>query len=194
MNGTGIVNHDVFLPGAEAGKTYFYRMQGSTAGGALYQSPVQTFALEGDAVTAPGGSRLPTGVGTNVAPSGEVTEVSSEFNAAWAGANAIDDNLASEWSSRGSGDDAFITIHLGEATAIAGIEYLTRSMADGSAITTTFTVVLDGGERLGPFDASSPAVPIVHAAYAEAQELRFEVENSTGSNTGAIEVWIFAPQ
>jgi hypothetical protein len=67
-------------------------------------------------------------------------------------------------------------------------------MADGSAITTTFTVVLDGGERLGPFDASSPAQPVVHAVDVEAQELRFEVENSTGGNTGAIEVRIFAPE
>ncbi len=194
MNGTGIINHDVFLPGAEAGKTYFYRVQGSTADGTLYQSPVQTFVLEGDAVTIPDGSELPAGVGANIAPNGEVTEVSSEFSAAWAGANAIDDDLATEWSSRGSGDDAFITIDLGEATAIAGVEYLTRSMADGSAITTTFTVVLDGGERLGPFEASTPAESLVHAVDVEAQELRFEVENSTGGNTGAIEVRVFAPE
>ncbi len=66
-------------------------------------------------------------------------------------------------------------------------------MADGSAITTTFSVVLDGGERLGPFEASTPASPLVHAIEVEAQELRFEVENSTGGNTGAIEVRVFAP-
>ena len=193
MNGTGIINHDVFLPGAEAGKTYYYRVQGSTADGTLYQSPLATFVLEGD-VAAAADPGQPARVGANIALTGDVTEVSSQFSEAWAGANAIDDDLTSEWSSRGSGDDAFITIDLGEPRAIAGVEYLTRSMADGSAITITFTVVPDGGERLGPFAASSPAEPAVHLVDVEAQELRFEVENSTGGNTGAIEVRVFAPQ
>ncbi len=194
MNGTGIINHDVFLPGAQAGTTYFFRVQGSTADGTLYQSPLETFELEGEPAVAAPGTELPSGLGANLALAGEVTEVSSEFSAAWAGANAIDDDLTTEWSSRGSGDDAFITIDLGESQPIAGVEYLTRSMVDGSAITTTFSVVLDGGERLGPFDASSPAVPTVHAINAEARQLRFEVENSTGGNTGAIEVRVFAPE
>ena len=194
MNGTGIINHDVFLPGAEAGKTYYYRVQGSTADGTLYQSPLATFVLEGDAVAAPGGGALPEGVGANIALAGTVTEVSSEFSDAWAGSNVIDDDLGSEWSSQGNGDDAFVTIDLGESRAVAAVEYLTRSMADGSAITTTFTVVVDGGERLGPFAASSLAQPAVHLVDVEARELRFEVENSTGGNTGAIEVRVFAPE
>lgn len=193
MSGTGIINHDVFLPGAEPGTTYYFRVQGSTADGTLYQSPLETFELEGEPAAAPSSS-LPGGLGANLAIDGEVTEVSSQFSDAWAGANAIDDDLSTEWSSQGSGDDAFIVVDLGAVQAIAGLEYLTRSMADGSAITTTFSVVLDGGERLGPFEASTPAESLVHAVDVEAQELRFEVENSTGGNTGAIEVRIFAPE
>lgn len=81
-----------------------------------------------------------------------------------------------------------------EVQAIAGVEFLTRSMADGTAITTTFTVIADGGEHLGPFEASTPAQPAVHVVDVEAQELRFDVENSTGGNTGAIEVRIYAPE
>ena len=55
MNGTGIVDHDVLLPGAEAGKTYFYRVQGSTADGTLYQSELATFTLPAAEDHAAGG-------------------------------------------------------------------------------------------------------------------------------------------
>ena len=43
MNGTGIVDHDVFLPGAIPGRTYFFQAQGSTADGTLYRSETATF-------------------------------------------------------------------------------------------------------------------------------------------------------
>jgi len=194
MNGTGIVAHDVFLPGAAAGSTYFYRVQGSTADGTLYQSPLATFTVQGDTAAAPGGAATPAPVGANLAPAGTVTAASSQFSDAWAGANAIDDDLTTEWSSLGSGDDAFITVDLGQSQPIGGVEYLTRSMADGSAITTTFTVIPDGGAPLGPFEASTPARPAIHLLDIQARELRFEVENSTGGNTGAIEVRVFAPE
>ena len=45
MNGTGIIDHDVVLPGAEAGKTYFFRVQGSTADGSQYRSELGTFEI-----------------------------------------------------------------------------------------------------------------------------------------------------
>jgi hypothetical protein len=193
MNGTGIIEHDVFLPGAEAGRTYYYRVQGSTADGTLYQSPLATFELAGEPVSAATAQR-PPGLGANLALDGTVTEVSSEFSDAWAASNAIDGDLTTEWSSRDNGDNAFITIDLGETRQVAGLEYLTRSMADGTAITTTFSVVVDGGERLGPFEASSPAAEVVIPVTVEGRTFRFEVDSSTGGNTGAIEVRIFAPE
>jgi F5/8 type C domain len=150
MNGTGIINHDVFLPGAEVGVTYFFRVQGSTADGTLYQSPLATFTLDGEPVVN-SGEPLPIDAGANLAPLGGISDVSSEFSTAWAASNAIDGDLSTEWSSAGDGDDAFITLDLGEVRAIAGVEYVTRSMADGSAITTVYSIVVDDGERLGPF-------------------------------------------
>ena len=36
MNGTGIIQHDVILPGARAGETYYFTVQGSTADGQLF--------------------------------------------------------------------------------------------------------------------------------------------------------------
>ncbi|MEA1902891.1 MAG: discoidin domain-containing protein [Actinomycetota bacterium] len=191
MNGTGIIDHDVFLPDAEPGVEYFYRVQGSTADGTFYQSELMTFVLPEP--EASGGSDDMVVHGDNLAPAATIAEVSSEFSSSWAAGNAIDDDLNTEWSSAGDGDDAFITIDLGAAMDVAGVEFLTRTMTDGSATTTTFYVVVDGGDRLGPFNAGNPADPSFNAAEFSGQVLRFEVESTTGGNTGAIEIRVFAP-
>jgi len=192
MTGTGIEQHDVALPGAEAGQTYYFRVQGSTADGTLYQSDLSTFTLP-ERTTVDGAGELPAGLGENIAVEATVTEVSSEFSDAWAGANAIDDDPATEWSSKGDGNDASITLDLGEPRAVVGIEFVTRSMADGSAVTTTYTVSVDGSEPLGPFAAATPAQRGVQVVEFEGRILRFDVEDTTGGNTGAIEIRVFAP-
>jgi hypothetical protein len=191
MNGTGIIDHNVFLPDAEPGVEYFYRVQGSTADGVLYQSELMTFALpETDSA---GGSGTAPEHGENLALEATVTDVSSEFSDSWAATNAIDDDLNTEWSTAGDGDDAFLTIDLGEEREVAGVEFLTRTMTDGSATTTSFHVVVDGNDRLGPFDAGNPANPAFNVAEFTGRILRFEVETTTGGNTGAIEIRVFAP-
>ena len=185
MNGTGIVQHDVFLPGADAGRTYFYRLQGSTADGTLYQSDLMTFTLPEAASPGPEASSAP-----NLALSGSVTSVSSEFSSAWVGDNAIDGDLTTEWSSAGDGDESFIVIDLGEPMAATGFEFLTRSMTDGTATTTTYTVTVDDGEPLGPFPAGNPADAATTEIDVTGQVFRFDVSDSTGGNTGAIEIRI----
>ena len=191
MNGTGIVEHNVMLPGAEAGKTYFYRLQGSAADGTLYQSELLTFTLRPGDGTPTDDAAAEHGV--NVAEGATVIEVSSEFSESWSGANAFDGDLNTEWSSAGDADEAFVTIDLGSAQEIAGVEFLTRSMADGSATTETFFVVVDDGDRLGPFVAGNPANPVLNEVSFTGQVLRFEVQDTTGGNTGAIEIRAFAP-
>ena len=59
--------------------------------------------------------------GMNVAEGATVTEVSSEFGASWAGANAFDGDLNTEWSSAGDADEAFVTIDLDSAQEIVGL-------------------------------------------------------------------------
>ena len=189
MNGTGITEHNVFLPGAEPGATYHYRVQGSTADGTLYQSDLATFTLPPAAsATATGPER-----GENLALAATVADVSSEFSASWAATNAIDDDLGTEWSSGGDGDEAYVTLDLGSAQDVAGVEFVTRSMADGTATTDTFFVVVDDGERMGPFPAGNPAMPAFVELPTTGQLWRFEVDASTGGNTGAIEIRVFAP-
>lgn len=190
MNGTGIVQHDVFLPGAMAGETYFYRVQGSAANGTLFQSELAQFTLP--AADAPVGDAAAER-GENLALGATVLEVSSEFGASWVGANAVDGDLATEWSTRGDGDDGYIVIDLGSAREIAGVEFLTRTMTDGTATTSTFWVTVDDGERLGPFNAGNPADTAYAGVAVTGRTLRFEIESSTGGNTGAIEIRVFAP-
>lgn len=181
MAGTGIEEHDVFLPGAEPGVEYTFVVQGTTADGTLYRSEVSTFTLpETDAGPAPDQPNLAEGAG--------IVEVSSEFNDAFAAANAVDGDLTTEWSTAGDGDDASITIDVGDEVEVEGIQFLTRSMTDGSATAETFTVTVDEGERLGPYPAGTPAEPRTAQVSVTGQVFRFDVDTSTGGNTGAVEI------
>lgn len=60
-------------------------------------------------------------------------------------------------------------------------------MSDGTAITSTFTVIVDG-QTFGPFPAGSSRSEISFLG----QILGYEVDTSTGGNTGAVEVEAFA--
>lgn len=183
MAGTGIVQHDVFLPGAEPGVEYTFVVQGTTAAGTLYRSPVSTF-------TIPENGSTPTPTQPNLAEGAEIIDVSSEFGGAFAAPNAVDGDLTTEWSSAGDGDDASITIDLGTASEVTGVQFLTRSMTDGSATTETFSVAVDQGEPLGPFPAGNPAEPRTADLSLVGRVFRFDVESTTGGNTGAVEIRI----
>lgn len=190
MNGTGIIDHDVVLPGAEAGKAYFFRVQGTTADGSQYRSATGTFTipeLGGDS-----GDDAMIDHGINLALKATVTDASSSFGNGWEAQNAIDGDLNTEWASASDGDDGSITIDLGSVQDIAGVEFLTRSMLDGTATTEMFTITVDSGETFGPFPAGNPVSPNFAAAEFSGQEIRFDVETSTGGNVGAIEVRVFA--
>ena len=190
MNGTGIVQHDVFLPGAEAGVEYFFKVQGSTADGKLYESEMATFIIPATDVESPiGGDAIH---GLNLALDAIVIETSSEFSAAWAAVNALDGDDSTEWATAGSGDNAYITIDLGSVQEIAGVEFVTRSMADGSAITEEYTVTIDE-EPFGPFPAGNLADPRFAPLVATGRIVRFDVTSTSGGNTGAIEVRVLAP-
>ncbi|MGI8516791.1 MAG: discoidin domain-containing protein [Acidimicrobiia bacterium] len=188
MAGTGIVRHDVFLPGAEPGVEYTFVVQGTTADGTIYRSEVSTFTIPVLESTAPAVER-----GPNLAEGAEVIAVSSEFSSGFDADNAVDGDLATEWSTAGDGDLASITIDLGEPTEVGAVEFLTRSMTDGSAITDTFTVTVDGGTALGPFPAGNPAEPKTTEISVTGQVFAFAVSASSGGNTGAVELGLYGP-
>lgn len=185
MNGTGIEDHDVVLPGVEAGVTYRFVLQGSTADGALYRSDVGSFQIAPVAV-ADRSER-----GENLARGAAVVDVSSEFSAAFAADRAVDGDTSTEWATRDDGDRGYIVIDLGALRPLGGVEFITRSMADGSSVTQTFTVTVDDGEPQGPFPAATVAQPRVAALTATGRRLRFDVEGSTGGNVGAVEISVY---
>ena len=192
MNGTGIIEHDVFLPGAEPGVEYFYKVQGSTADGTLYESELMTFVIpESDAPES--GDDDMASHGDNLALKGTVLETSSEFSDTWAGPNAIDGDTSTEWATSGDGDDAFIIIDLASIQQVVGVEFLTRSMADGTATAAEYTVTVDEGDMFGPFPAGNLAELNFAELVTEGQVFRFDITNSTGGNTGAIEIRVFSP-
>jgi hypothetical protein len=185
MNGTGIVQHDVFLPGAAPGVAYKFVVEGTTADGTLYRSDVGTFVIPESATTS-----APQDTRPDLALGAKVTQVSSEFNSSYSADNAIDGDLNTEWSSAGDGNSASITIDLGTPAQVSGFEFITRSMADGSAVTKTYAVTVDGGDTLGPFPAGNPADPQAADANTTGQMFTFQVDTSSGGNTGALEIRI----
>ena len=195
MGGGAHQDHEVVLVGAEPGETYSFRVQGTTADGSLFQSELATFTLpeipEGD--DAMDDDDAMDVHGTNLAEGATVVEVSSVFSEAWAGDNAVDGDMTTEWATAGSGDDAFIEIDLGSSQDVIGVEFITRTMGDGTATTTEYTVTVDGGDVFGPFAAGDPSDNGFAEAAFTGQVLRFDVVSSTGGNTGAIEVRAFAP-
>jgi len=196
MNGTGIINHDVVLPGAEQGVEYQFRVQGSTADGTQYRSEIGTFTIpvtdpvDGDAMGDGDGMIVH---GANVVLESTIVEASSIFGNGWEAENAIDGDNNTEWATSGDGDDGFITIDLGSEQQVVGAEFWTRSMLDGTATADMYTITIDGGEVLGPFPAGNPANPAFSAVDFVGQEVRFDIVSSTGGNVGAIEVRLFAP-
>ena len=155
----------------------------------IYLSDVMTFT------TPP----LAVSVSENLASSingAEIIGVSSNFGGAglddqWGAVSAFDDNPNTAWSSAGDGDDAWVEVQLEKRARIDRVEFWSRAMSDGSAITQQFTVTTDDGETFGPF-----VVPDTEGSYTfdveiEAQTLRFNLMQTSGGNTGAVDIAVY---
>jgi hypothetical protein len=183
MGGTAITRHTVVLAGLAPGETYRFRLTATDAQGTVFQTPgLSTF-------TTPRNVGV---LGPDIATGAKVVAVSSQWSSAYKAANAIDGNLSTEWSSAGDGNRAFITIDLGREREIGGVAFITREMSDGSAITRTFAVIVDGRRRYGPFPAGNVVDQRIASVSFTGRRLRFDVVTSTGGNTGAAEIEVFA--
>jgi hypothetical protein len=182
MAGGGHRDHNPLLPGLEPGTSYHYVLSGVGPDGVLYQSEPAEFTYEVEA------SATPEAPAPNVAGNARIEDVSSEFSSAFAADHAIDGDLSTEWSSRSDGDDAFIVLAFDAPVQIGGVGFITREMSDGSAVTASILVVVEG-ETFGPF----PVGPGLSIAEFEAvgQTVRIEVDSSTGGNTGAVEIEVY---
>jgi hypothetical protein len=191
MMGTGHDRHRPTMRGLEPDTLYHFRVQGTAADGAVYVSDDMTFrtAPERDGAGATGTNLASTEMGARV------VDVSSAFgnSESWSGENASDGDPASEWSSQGDGDGAFIVVELAEQSALTSIGLWTRTMGTSAQIE-QFRVVTDGGRVLGPFDVPDASGMHVYPVSAEARQLRFEVTASSGGNTGVVELAAFAEE
>jgi hypothetical protein len=181
MGGGAHTNHEAVLTGLEPDTDYHFRVQGSGADGQLYRSELATFR------TPPSGpADRPC---ENIAADADVAGVSSEFSDAFAAANAVDGDPATEWSTAGDGDDAWITIDLGEPIAVAGLGFHSREMGDGTSIITSFTVTVDDSETFRPFEAGQ-GMSVVDVEFT-GRLLRGDAAETTGGNTGAVEIEVY---
>ena len=186
MGGGAHREHRVLLRGLEPDTEYVYRLQGSAPDGTFYASEVLRFR------TAPAEGGPSLGVNLATAEAGAtVVAASSEFGGAFAAANAIDGDPRSEWSSRGDGDAAFITVRLREPVEVTGFGLWTRTMG-ASAQIERFEVVNEHGEVYGPFEVPDAASSYDFPASGRGQEFTFRVLASSGGNTGAVEVAVYA--
>ena len=103
------------------------------------------------------------------------------------GNEAIDGNASSEWSSNGDGKEAWIETELSQSFDLTALGFWTRTMGNSAQIF-RFSVVVDGGQRLGPFDVPDAATIYSFDVQVRAKRLRFEVESSSGGNTGDVEI------
>ncbi len=194
MNGGAHTNHAPLMSGLEADTEYYYRVQGSAADGTIYVGEESTF-------------RTPAAESSNevnqasLAAGAQVIAVSSNFGGAsneqtWGANSALDENPATAWSSNGDGNNAFIDVQLAEASQPHAVEVWSRSMSDGSAKISQFTLTTNTGQQLGPF--TLPDTTQAHRfdvnITENIQSLRLDVTESTGGNTGLVEFAIYTLQ
>ena len=193
MMSGGIREHDVALTGLTPGTTYHYRVNLTDEQAHLYQSQDLTFTtsaaesqsrqLEGDSVASLAAGAQVIGVSSNYG--------GGDKEGAWGANGALDGQPNTAWSSDGDGDDAWIEIELAQEYEVQAISFWTRRMADGTAQIFRFTVTTDRGETFGPFDL--PDAGGIHTFPVEftARTLRFEAVETSGGNTGAVEIEVY---
>lgn len=181
MQGGAHEDHGPLLSGLTPDTEYQYTLQGSDTNGTLYRSDVMTFR------TPPA---VESALGSNIAGAATVTAASSSFSDDFAPERALDGDLATEWSTAGDGDDAWIEIDLGEAREISGVAFRTRQMSDGTAVTDTFTITVDDGSTFGPYPAGVDATAFDDPVAT--RSVRIDAEQTTGGNTGASEIEIYS--
>lgn len=188
MQAAAIVEHNPVMLNLEPDTEYFYRLQGVGEDGVMYVSEVYTFR------TLPQQESSSENL-LNPANGARLVDFSSifgdgPFDGRWGIVNAVDDNQATAWSSDGDGDDAFFTVELDGTYRIDEIVYQTRAMGDGTAITQSFRVIDGAGQVFGPYELTTTE-PQSFAVDMVADRLRFEVVESTGGNTGIVDVFAF---
>ena len=186
MGASAHQDHFVVMRGLDPNTVYRYRLQGSAPDGTFYASDVLSFRT-------PSAESQPD-LGVNVATlerGAQIIEVSSEFGGNFAAQNALDGDVNTEWSSREDGNDAFITVELPQPVEVSGFGLWTRTMGSSAEIS-RFEVVNESGDVFGPFELPDASGSYRFEAAGEGQRFTFKVLDSSGGNTGVVELEVFS--
>jgi hypothetical protein len=191
--GTYQTEHQVPLEDLAPVTTYYVAAVAETEAGGVYVSPIVSFT------TGPGAAVDDMVNVAQLSAGATVTAVSSNFgnganDSTWGADNAFDGQMASEWSSNGDGDDAYVEIDLGAAKSFTVIGFRSRKMVDGTSIIEQFQLIVDGTTTLGPFDSLDPDTRYIFEldSTISGQTVRLEALETSGGNTGIKELQLFA--
>ena len=126
---------------------------------------------------------------------GRVVGVSSNYGSAgmdstFGANNALDGDPSTEWSSDGDGDGAWIEVELAEESRVRSLGFWTRTHGTSAEIR-SFQVVSDSGQIQGPFTLEDAAGIHYFDTALTAKRLRFEAVESSGGNTGVVEIEVY---
>jgi hypothetical protein len=186
MGGGDHTDHGLLLINLEPDTEYHYRVQGTSGDGTIYVGEDLVFQ------TLPEEDKTEMNL-ASLDERARVVRVSSNFGGAsdsdrWGADSALDGKRATAWSSNGDGDDAFIEIEFRSSSQIYAVEVWTRSMSDGTAIIKSFTLTTDSGETHGPFTLEDDKKAHRYDIDTVTTTIRLDVVDSTGGNTGLIEI------
>jgi hypothetical protein len=189
MAGGAHSDHMPLLTGLAPETTYYYRIQGFDADGNLYVSETMSF-------TTPAFDTSEIDNLASILAGAEVIGYSSifgdgEVDSTWGPNSAFDGNLSTAWSSDGDGDDAWVEVQLAQPAHVNSIEFQSRSMTDGTSRVLSFMVTTDTGDEYGPFELDEAGGTQQFDVDFEAETLRFDVVESTGGNTGAVDIAVY---
>eukprot|EP00238_Polyblepharides_amylifera_P012459 CAMPEP_0196582360 /NCGR_PEP_ID=MMETSP1081-20130531/38675_1 /TAXON_ID=36882 /ORGANISM="Pyramimonas amylifera, Strain CCMP720" /LENGTH=407 /DNA_ID=CAMNT_0041902901 /DNA_START=248 /DNA_END=1471 /DNA_ORIENTATION=- len=188
----GVTDHSLTIQALSPGVTYEGELFLVLESGSVIKSTLSSW-------TTPADTNTESEFGENVALlslGATVSSRSSVHSSGYDATLAIDGMSSTQWSSSGDGNNAFLVIDLGSEIEIMGVGFWTRTMGTSAQIS-QFQVsdVTEGtsGEVLGSFSladadqlyrfAISPALSV--------RVLRFDVQESSGGNTGAISVEVY---
>lgn len=195
--------HYNVIDGLKPDTQYMYRINFNTADGQLFQSKESSFQTAKNITDNQKNAQAEKPDGLNIALSkngGRILGVSSNYgnaanNEQWGAEKAIDGDSATEWSSNDEGNKAWIEIGFDQTYQVKTIGFWTRTMGTTAEIK-QFRVLSADGKKLGLFSlqGSKQIQYFTLDQPISTNALRFEAVDSSGGNTGAVEIEAYAKE